>query len=282
MLGAQREALRLHGLSQRQVSQIEQERRLLSELSVMVPSHEHKQDELKLSGNHEYRPVALLERPSGNSAFDPGTLIIESLDVQRGQSIEQGGRLCSLADYSHLYIEGRAFEQDSSAISAAAAKDWKVSALLTDGQSINELPIAFVSGEVDEDTRTLKFYVDLTNEILRDRKDATGNSFVSWKYKPGQRLQLQIPVDEWKDQIVLPVDAVAQEGAEYFVFQQNGRTFERIPVHVMYRDQSSIVIANDGSLFPGDIVALRNAHQMQMAVRNKAGGGIDPHAGHNH
>ena len=66
------------------------------------------------------------------------------------------------------------------------------------------------------------------------------------------------------------------------MFQQNGRTFERIPVHVMYRDQSSIVIANDGSLFPGDIVALRNAHQMQMAVRNNAGGGIDPHAGHNH
>ena len=50
----------------------------------------------------------------------------------------------------------------------------------------------------------------------------------------------------------------------------------------MYREQASIVIANDGSLFPGDIVALRNAHQMQMAVRNKAGGGIDPHAGHNH
>ena len=51
---------------------------------------------------------------------------------------------------------------------------------------------------------------------------------------------------------------------------------------VDYRDQSSTVIANDGSLFPGDIVALKGAHQMQMALKNKSGGGVDPHAGHTH
>jgi hypothetical protein len=35
-------------------------------------------------------------------------------------------------------------------------------------------------------------------------------------------------------------------------------------------------------LFPGDVVAQRGAHQMQMALKNKSGGGVDPHAGHNH
>jgi hypothetical protein len=53
-------------------------------------------------------------------------------------------------------------------------------------------------------------------------------------------------------------------------------------VHVQYRDQTSVVIANDGSLFTGDVVAMRSAHQMQMALKNKSGGGVDPHAGHNH
>ena len=42
------------------------------------------------------------------------------------------------------------------------------------------------------------------------------------------------------------------------------------------------MIANDGSLFPGDKIALTGAHQMQIALKNKSGGGVDPHAGHSH
>lgn len=275
LLGAQREALRLHGLSERQVSQIEKDRRLLSELSVTVPENKQIQKELKLSGNEVYRPVAMTQNPQA-------PLIIESMSVQQGQSVEQGGKLCSLADYNRLYIEGRAFEQDADAISKAVTSNWKAKALFSDGITMDNLAISFIASEIDENARTLKFFVDLENEIIRDHKDEEGNRFVSWKYKPGQRLQLLIPVEEWKDQIIVPVDAVAQEGAESFVFQQNGDHFDRIPVHVVHKDQSSVVIANDGALFPGDVIALRNAHQMQMAVRNKAGGGIDPHAGHSH
>lgn len=287
LLGAQREALRLHGLSERQVAGIEKDRRLLSELNVIVPAQQESTSELRLSEMSHFQPVSAstVDTTGTQDAAVEATetpLIIETVDVSRGQSIDQGGRLCSLADYSRLYIEGNAFEQDSGIISDAAARNWKVRALLSDGQSIDELPIAFVASEIDEQARTLKMYVDLPNEILRDEKDSDGHRFVSWKYKPGQRLQLLIPVEQWTDQIILPVDAVAQEAAEFFVFHQNGRHFDRIPVHVIYRDQISAVIANDGTLFPGDIVALRNAHQMQMAVRNKAGGAVDPHAGHNH
>jgi cobalt-zinc-cadmium efflux system membrane fusion protein len=43
-----------------------------------------------------------------------------------------------------------------------------------------------------------------------------------------------------------------------------------------------VVIANDGTLFPGDRVAMSAAQQLHLALKNKAGGGIDPHAGHNH
>jgi hypothetical protein len=51
---------------------------------------------------------------------------------------------------------------------------------------------------------------------------------------------------------------------------------------VKYRDQKYVVIESDGAIFPGDVVALRSAHQMQMAIKNKSGAGADPHAGHNH
>ena len=95
-------------------------------------------------------------------------------------------------------------------------------------------------------------------------------------------MQLQVPVEQWEDQIVLPVDAVAKEGLESYVFQQNGDHFERLSVHELYRDQLSVVLENDGTIFPGDVVARRGAHQLQMALKNKAGGGADLHAGHNH
>jgi hypothetical protein len=128
----------------------------------------------------------------------------------------------------------------------------------------------------------LQFYVHLKNEIVRDVTDEEGRRSVAWRYRPGQRLELRVPVEAWSDQLVLPVDAVAMEGADYFVFQENGDHFDRVPVHVKHRDRHWVVIANDGSLFAGDVVAWRGAHQMQMALKNKAGGGVDPHAGHNH
>jgi len=130
--------------------------------------------------------------------------------------------------------------------------------------------------------RTLAFYVRLPNQLIRDVPSPNGLRFVEWKYRPGQRLQLRVPVERWEQQIVLPVDAIAQEGAESFVFLQNGSHFERTPVQVVYRDQTHVVVKNDGAVFPGDVVALRGAHQLQMALKNKSGGGADPHAGHNH
>jgi hypothetical protein len=53
-------------------------------------------------------------------------------------------------------------------------------------------------------------------------------------------------------------------------------------VHVVYRDQNSAVVENNGSLFPGDIVAGQGAYQMHLALKNQSAGGVDPHAGHSH
>ncbi len=293
LLNAQREALRLHGLSARQIDQIAKDRRLLSELTIAAPSAQQESGELELTSQPKLEPITLIthQEDIGGQSTDPEQasaaanvpLVVESLKVQRGQSVEQGGLLCVLADYSQLYVEGLAFEQDVEAINKAATAAWKITALLPGGGTLEELTLSFVASEIDSESRTLKFYVDLPNEILRDTKNAAGRRFLTWRFKPGQRLQLRVPVEELPNQIVLPLDAVANEGAESFVFQRKGKQrFDRIAVHVLHKDQTSVVIANDGALFPGDVVALRGAHQLQMAVKNKSGGAIDPHAGHSH
>ncbi|WP_437224734.1 efflux RND transporter periplasmic adaptor subunit [Planctomicrobium sp. SH661] len=233
-------------------------------------------------------------RPTTSVAFQDHThppgevvppLMIEQLFAHKGQSVAAGEQLCTLADYHRLYLEGHAFEQDATAISRTAQNNWPISAIFDDGQERREvtgLKLSYVANSVDPQTRSLSFFVDLPNEVIRDETNAEGQRFITWKYRLGQRLQLLVPVEEWPSELVVPVDAVAREGAESYVFQKNGAHFDRVSVHVKYRDQQSVVIANDGSIKPGAVLALRSAHQMQMALKNKSGGGVDPHAGHNH
>lgn len=289
---AKREALRLHGLSDPQIAEIEKTRHLLRELTIFAPAlDEHRiEDELHLSAEVP-KSFTRLQNGSPSSPAEDGKnrshpFVLESLFAQKGQSVSAGDPLCALADYHRLFIEGRAFEQDAGAVSLAAEKGWPLTALIEEGpqrrRELTDLNLKFVSNSIDPETRMLAFYVDLPNEIVHDSTNSEDQRFVSWRYRIGQRLQLLIPVEEWTDQLVVPVQAVVQEGPESYVFQRSAGNFLRVPVHVKYRDQQHVVIANDGLIKPGTLIALRSAHQMQMALKNKAGGGIDPHAGHHH
>ncbi len=92
-------------------------------------------------------------------------------------------------------------------------------------------------------------------------------------------MEVKIPLSHWSNQIVLPPEAVVNEGAESFVFEQNGDHFDRVAVHVVYRDKDAVVVENDGQL-TGSTLAMSGAYQMHLAIKNKAGGAA-PH-GHMH
>jgi membrane fusion protein, heavy metal efflux system len=262
-LRAQRQALLLHGLSPKQVDGIVASRKLLQSLTIYAP----KRDE-----------------QSAKTAATP--LQVQELKVMQGKHVAAGETLCTLADSSQLYVEGNAFEQDIKAINrAAAGQDVTVilgSKSTADAETVRGLRILYLDDKVDRESRAFHFYVALPNRALREDKTPDGRRFVSWQFKPGQRTQICIPVEQWKDRIVLPVEAVAQDGAECYVFEANAGHFDRRTVHVEHRDQDSVVIANDGALRLGATVAASAAHQMELALKNKAGGGVDPHAGHNH
>jgi len=262
LLRAQRQTLLLHGFDEQQVQRIEKERALLKTFTVYAPLIPAQNDE------------------------QTKTLQLETLKVTQGQHVNAGDTLAVLTDHSELFVEGDAFERDAGEVERTAAEQWPVTAICQiEGEQpriIRDLKVLYVSTQINPDTRTLHFYVRLPNEKLFERSTPEGAHFVGWRYRPGQRMQLQVPVETWDEQIVLPVDAVAQDGPETYAFTADGNHFDRRPVNVVYRDSSYVVIANDGSIFAGDFVVVSSAQQLQLALKNKAGGVIDPHAGHNH
>lgn len=261
---ASEQALLMHGLTSEQVAEIRQTRKLLKSLTIRAPGHDHV---------------------SGSCGSDH-LFHVQRIAVSPGEQVAAGQELCVLADHCELMVEGRAFEDDAAQLREAMKSGWDVSATLVGGkgktQRIDGLKLMYLADKIDPNTRAFNFYLRLPNRIVLDQKSPTGHRYLEWQYKPGQRLELSVPVEQWTERIVLPVDAVVEEGAEMYVYRQNGNLFERVPVHVVYRDRSSVVIANDGAVFPGDVVAGSGAYQIHLALKNQSGGAIDPHAGHNH
>lgn len=284
LLLAQREALRLHGLSENQITEITKNRRLFRDLRIVAPTPGGASREIQLTQSTVI-PASYSEG-AAKASQTTVPLIVTRMPVHVGQTVEAGSTLAELADYSELYIEGRTFERDAALLLRVSKNQWKVAALFEgaeqEREAVNGLDLVYSGTSIQVESRTLPFFVRLPNELVRRSPSPNGHEFVEWQHRPGRRVQLLVPIEELKDQIVLPVEAIAREGAESYVFQQNGKHFDRVPVRVKYRDSQFVVIANDGSVFPGDIVARTGAHQMLMALKNKSGGGVDPHAGHNH
>ncbi|WP_168205371.1 efflux RND transporter periplasmic adaptor subunit [Bythopirellula goksoeyrii] len=263
-LRAESQAMLLHGLTEKQVAQIRDTGRLLKNITVHAPDHIHSED--NCVDDHPYQ--------------------IQKLNVAPGEHVEVGQELAVLADHCELHLEGLAFEDDVPAIRQAAEAGRKISAsLLVDDSpesTLNDLEILYVADQINPETRAFKFYLSLPNRVALDKTTPDGNRFVEWTYKPGQRMQLKVPIESWEDQFVLPTTAVVGEGAEAYVYRQEGDHFDQVSVQVLNRNRDAVVIADDGTLQKGDVIAGRGAYQLHLALKNKSGGGLDPHAGHNH
>jgi len=263
-LRAERQALLLHGLQDDEIDQILATRKLVPSLTVYAPAHSHED----------------------GGCPEEHVFHVQRLPISLGQHVAIGELLCVIADHCELYIEGRAFEDDAMRLREAAREGSDISASVVVGRRqtdvIEGLTLLYLADHVDETTRAFRFYLRLPNQVALDRQAENGRRFIAWRFNPGQRMELRVPVETWDNRIVLPVESVVEDGVETYVYERNGDHFDRLAVHVQYRDQTSAVIANDGALKLGKIVAARGAYQIHLALKNRTTGGVDPHAGHTH
>jgi hypothetical protein len=275
-LGATRKAYRadlaLKGLLPDMIDQVEKGE-FLKEIVVRVPA--------AIEG-FKPDPVSQL-----NSKQSTPLLEVEELKVFVGEQVQAGHLLGYLANHHNLYIEGRGFREDTPLLEKTAAKNWTLRAIFHEEKNgtwpplEKPLTILYLANNIDPMSQTFPFYVPLPNQY-REYEQA-GKKYRIWRYRPGQRVQLGAPVEEFEDVFVLPLAAIVREGAEVYIFRQNGEVFERRPVHVVYEDSSQVVLANDGSVLPGNYVAFNAADALNRALKAKSEeGGGGGHEGHNH
>lgn len=286
--------LRGRGMPENQIEQLRRDRILASTSSVVAPKFVQEQ--------------SMGDPSSGYS--------VEKLLVHPGKAVSRGESLCTVAYHQRLYIEGTAFEVDLPTLEQIAKKGWKITAETAHdehdhhGMTSLQLNLLRVDNHVDEVTQTVRFFVELPNEIAQTLTE-DGRQFDQWRFRPGQRLHLRLPVERWTDQITLPTDAVVVDGPNAFVFAEHDHEdesaggmlnaasdtesnaevhdeehdedhgvfieFEPVPVRLLHRDDQTVVIANDGQLHDGERIALNNAYKLYLAMKMQAGGG-----GHHH
>lgn len=265
----QMQELLVRGLAPSQIDEIVARKNLLREFTVTVPKS----------------PGAGAQEGTGGEATVPEPVYaIERISVYPGKLVAPGEELCDIANHTSLMIEGQAFEKEADAIGTAVREGWPVTARFEVGEAEPMvragLHILYVDNSVQANSRTFRFYLPIANEVVRENHGADGALYRTWRFKPGQKVSLRVPVEHWRERIVVPTQAVVKEGLASYVFRVNGRMLERVPVTIQYQDSDSAVLANDGSLFPGDEIALNSAYQLNLALKKNLG--ADPHAGHDH
>jgi len=307
---ARLQELRLRGLSQSQIERMIEQRELVAEIDIHLEVAAAQNFLMDSDGGDQ----AQVDRAQVDTEL---IFTVEQLDVFPGRAVRKGEELCHIANHRELFLRGEAFASDVAALHRLGRQDWTVTAVLGDDlhrQQLDGLTINYVDNHVDRQTQTFPFYLSLANQIVAENRDTAGRLFPSWEFKPGQRAHLLIPVEEWSDQWVLPREAVVRSGVASFVFRLENAAelrdwqqlepllaagppdestremlqqrlaeltdleFEPVEVAVIHQDRYQSVIAADGLLHPGQLIAMNQAYQLLLAWKlQQAGGG-----GHHH
>jgi membrane fusion protein, heavy metal efflux system len=136
---------------------------------------------------------------SGGPDVSNGSSVLEvqQVHVEIGQHVQAGERLATLSQHESLFIEGRAFRQELPLLQRAAEEAWSIQVQLLESTDYDwQLPIPTVSihhisSAVNDDNRTISFFLPLENQSRSYERD--GRQLFLWRFRPGERVQLRRP-----------------------------------------------------------------------------------------
>jgi cobalt-zinc-cadmium efflux system membrane fusion protein len=216
----------------------------------------------------------------GYKAADDIAYELHALGVELGQTVQAGDLLVSLANHQSLYVVGHAFKHEAGLLEKATQN--KAILRIEFAENSSELwpaneqqfQIRHLANTIDAATRTLDFFVPLINQSRSYQQE--GKTFLVWRFRPGQRTRIEVPIEKFANVFVLPYEAVVREGADAYVYRQNGDLFNQIPVHILYEDRMQVILANDQSITPGTFLAQNAASSLRRVLKAQSASGQQP------
>ena len=278
----QKNVLRLQGLNESDIADsLEQNGTMIRHITVYAPPFIREDAVASMAHSHDE---------------EDHIFTIDELYITPGKNVAVGDSLCRLFDYCKLAIKGKVFAINEQFLVQALASKSRVTATFEgDGsrEIVEGLFLRSIDNKIDIASGTVFCYVDLQNHfavyVVDD--ESPPRRYTKWHFKPGQRCELNIEYEPLLDCIVLPVDAVARDLREMCLFEWVGnedesKIWRKTPVHVIHQTKDVVVIANDGSIFPGARVAVQGAGfilaALDAANMQGAGGGGIQHGDHVH
>jgi biotin carboxyl carrier protein len=235
---------------------------------------------LRPVGNGQAKPDLIQTggRPNGPNGLPEPTFEVEELKVDIGHQVQAGQTLCLLANHQSLAIEGRAFRDETPLLERSVQEGWPVEVDFQENPGVDwprieqTFHIRHIANNIDSVNRTFAFRIPLENQSRL--VNTQGSTQMLWRFRPGQKVRVQVRVEKLDNVFVLPADAVTRDLAEAFVFTQNVNTFERRPVRVLAEDRRHTVVANDGSLLAGSFVVQNAAAQLNRMTKSQSSSGL--------
>lgn len=250
---ATRAELGTRGFSPEQIDAVA-EGRFVKEISVNVPAE----------------PISKSANPLQNQYE------LQELKAELGQQVQAGQTLCTLADHRILAIEGRAFRDETPFLERAVKESWPIDVDFQEPEgsgwpaNTQVFRIAHLANVIDPVQRTFAFRIPLENESRTIHQGPVHQTF--WRYRPGQKVRLQVPIEKLENVFVLPREAITRDGLESILYTQNVNTFLRKSVRVLLQDRHLVVVANDGTFPSGVFVAQNSAAQLQRMMKLQTSG----------
>jgi multidrug efflux pump subunit AcrA (membrane-fusion protein) len=263
---AYRRELVNRGLTPEQIDDVA-EGKFVSEITIKVPS--------RTLDDKPLLAPAVVQTSAVPEARQP-TFEVQELKVELGQQVQAGQTLCLLANHQMLAVEGRAFRDETPLLERSVKEGWPVEVDFQEDAAAGWPPlnqkfrIRYMANTIDPVNRTFAFLMPLENESRVVNED--GRTQMLWRFRPGQKVRVQVRVGKLENVFVLPAEAVTRDGAEAYLFTQNVNTFERKSVRVLAQDRQYAVVANDGTLVPGAFVVQGAAAQLNRMAKSQSSG----------
>lgn len=237
-------SLKVVGLSDRQLRELEENGAVSTRIEVFAP---------RLAGTPQ---MEVSERP-----------------VAVGETLAAGSPIFSLVALDQLMAIGEAFEADLAAVRRAAREDLPVTLFFpAENRTVPDLRIAVVEGTLDGVNRVTHFLVPFPNNLLWE-KTVDGARYLDWENRVGSRVQILVATGKIERNFVIPNGALVREAGRTAVFRKTGGEYHRIFVSVESVDAGLAILPLDCGLADGDEVVVQGALQLKLALQEMSEGG---------